>query len=285
MTSAVGTTDAVRLDRDARIALVGCGKMGEAMLSGWLASDVAPAGALAGENFVVVEPTEAKAARLAHQYGVEVATAPSDPQGFDMIVLAVKPQVMPAVLEEIGEVDGLVTTIAAGIPTDVYERALGPSARVVRVMPNMPLQVGMGASVVSKGASATDADAELVRSLFAALGTAQIVPEEQIDAVCAISGGGPAYVAYMVEALRDAGVALGLDASLSESLALQTIGGTWRAMVASNTSPEDMRASVCSPGGTTLAALAVMDDCGFKEMFSAAMRAAVERAAELRGDA
>lgn len=255
------------------------------MLSGWLASEAAPAGTLSGESFIVVEPTEERRAHLAEHYGVTAVADVSDLDGCDAVVLAVKPQVMPEVLGQLGSVDGLVITIAAGVPTAAYESALGPAARVVRVMPNMPLQVGMGASVVAAGASATDADAQLVRALFAALGTAQIVPEDQIDAVCAISGGGPAYVAYMVEALRDAGVALGLDAGLAEGLALQTVGGTWRAMDASGTSPEAMRTSVCSPGGTTLAALAVMDDCGFKEMFAAAMRAAVDRAAELRGDA
>ena len=273
------------LGQDARIALVGCGKMGEAVLSGWLASEAAPAGTLSGESFIVVEPTEERRAHLAERYGVTAVADVSDLDGCDAVVLAVKPQVMPEVLGQLGSVDGLVITIAAGIPTATYESVLGPAARVVRVMPNMPLQVGMGASVVAAGASATDADAQLVRALFAALGTAQIVPEDQIDAVCAISGGGPAYVAYMIEALRDAGVALGLDAGLAEGLALQTVGGTWRAMDASGTSPEAMRTSVCSPGGTTLAALAVMDDCGFKEMFAAAMRAAVDRAAELRGDA
>lgn len=268
--------------KDTRIAIVGCGKMGEAALSGWLSSDAVPADALTGANFTVVEPSEERRAALSRKHGVDSVGDVADLEEFDILLLAVKPQVMPDVLARLGGVRGLVMTIAAGIPTPVYERALGHDARVVRIMPNMPLQVGMGASVVAKGQSASDEDAELVRGLFAALGTARVVPEDQIDAVCAISGGGPAYVAYMVEALRDAGESLGLEADLAEELALQTVGGTWRAMTEANTSPEDMRTAVCSPGGTTLAALAVMDERGFKKMYADAMRAAVERACQLR---
>lgn len=272
------------------IALVGCGKMGESILKGWIASDVAPADALSPSSFCVVEPSDQHRERIRAQHGIDVFGNVSELSGrgsFDMVVLAVKPQVMTQVLEEVQQSgivgpQTIVATIAAGIPTHAYERSLSEGTRVVRVMPNMPLQVGMGASVVCGGANALPEDVALVNSLFAALGTSSIVPEDQVDAVCAISGGGPAYVAYMVEALRDAGVALGLSADVAEQLATQTLGGTYRAMVEGETSPEDMRISVCSPGGTTLAALASMDDDGFKPMFERAMQAAVDRAEELR---
>ncbi len=284
------------IDEAARIALIGCGKMGEAVLSGWIASDVEPAKLLSPASFTVVAPSDATRTRIQSSYGVSTVEDVSqlgDWDAYDIVVLAVKPQVMDGVLDElkassasdsstVESHEPIVVSIAAGLPTTKFEQAL-PCAHVVRVMPNMPLQIGMGASAVAKGASSTDADAELVNRLFGALGTSQIVPEDQIDAVCAISGGGPAYVAYMIEALRDAGVSMGLDATCAEQLAFQTLAGTCCAMDKHGISPEDMRISVCSPGGTTLAALAKMDEYGFKQMYADAMQAAVDRAEELRG--
>lgn len=275
-----------------RIALVGCGKMGGAALDGWLRSSKAPADALEASSFVVVSPREEHRAEIEDAYGVATVADVSQLRGigpFDMVVLAVKPQVMGGVLEGLADVCGadlpLVVTIAAGIPTSRYEAVLGHGARVVRVMPNMPLQVGMGASVVAGGSNASDEDVRLVNDLFYALGTSSVVPEDQIDAVGAISGSGPAYVAYMVEALRDAGVRAGLDAGLAESLALETVGGTYAAMKAQGSTPEEMRVSVCSPKGTTLAALAAMDDAGFKEVFESGVQAAIRRSVELGGNA
>lgn len=286
-------TQMTTLDKDTKIAFIGCGKMGEAALSGWLASDKGSARVLGPANFAVVEHTEAKRAHIAHAYGVDVLSDVCDLPYADIILLAVKPQVMPDILSSLSEVltkhaahlkgTPLVITIAAGISTSLYEATLGNAARVVRVMPNMPLQVGMGATVVAPGKSATSDDSALVNEMFSALGISYMVSEDQIDAVCAISGGGPAYVAYMVEALADAGEELGLDRAMAEQLALQTVGGTYHAMKANSTSPEDMRISVCSPGGTTLAALAQMDSDGFKPMFVRGMKAAVRRAEELRG--
>ena len=264
--------------------------MGEAILSGWLDSSVAPADGIDASSFIVVSPRQEHRDSLASRYGVDVAEnvaeALADAHA-DMIVLAVKPQVMDGVLAEVGNAYGgdvpLVVTIAAGIPTSKYEAALGESAHVVRVMPNMPLQVGKGATVVAGGQNASEDEVQMVNALFAALGESYVVPESQIDAVGAISGSGPAYVAYMVEALRDAGVDAGLDASLAEALALETVGGTYAAMKAQGSTPEEMRISVCSPKGTTLAALAAMDDAGFKPMFKAGVDAAIRRSEELGG--
>lgn len=275
-----------------RIALIGCGKMGGAVLDGWLRSSKAPADSLDASSFVVVSPREQHRAEIEETYGVETVSDVAQLRGMgplDMVVLAVKPQIMDGVLEGLSDACGsdfpLVVTIAAGIPTARYEAALGNGARVVRVMPNMPLQVGMGASVVAGGLNASDADVKLVNDLFDALGMSRIVPEGQIDAVGAISGSGPAYVAYMVEALRDAGVSAGLDAKLAESLALETVGGTYEAMKAQGSTPEEMRISVCSPKGTTLAALAAMDDTGFKDVFDSGVKAAIRRSVELGGNA
>lgn len=275
-----------------RIALVGCGKMGEAALAGWISSSKAPADALSPSSFAVVAPRAEHREALCDAYGVEAVARVADLAQlgpFDMIVLAVKPQVMPDVLDEVADAFGgalpLVVTIAAGIPAARYESALGDAAHVVRVMPNMPLQVGMGATVVAAGARAGQDEVGLVNDLFDALGTSHVVPECQIDAVGAISGSGPAYIAYMVEALRDAGAAAGLDAQLAESLALETVGGTYAAMKEKGATPEEMRISVCSPKGTTLAALAAMDEAGFKPLFASGVNAAIRRSEELGGNA
>lgn len=333
LSEGAGSASAFETGADERIAIVGCGKMGEAILAGWLASNEGQASCLGGGNFTIVQPNDGRRARQMSEHGVcgvasvaqlagvcagaacetcatgadcaasaasgasadAGAAEPADGsrKAFDIVVLAVKPQVMPGVLEDVaaladaGAVHGstLFITIAAGIHTSAYEKALSgaiDNVRVVRVMPNMPLQVGMGASAVAGGANSTEADVERVRALFSALGEAVVVTEDQIDAVCAISGGGPAYFAYMVEALGAAGRSLGLDGQLAERLALATLGGTYHAIVESGVSPAEMRQSVCSPGGTTLAALASMDERGFTPMVEDAMRAAVERAQQLR---
>lgn len=284
------TVDLYELQESPRIAIIGCGKMGEAAMAGWISCCDGAARALSPDDFVAIAPSQQTRDRISKTHDVDVLPSVEEladiDGGVDIFVLAVKPQIMSDVLEQLSSLDitkdKLVITMAAGLPLGVYEKAL-PGARVVRVMPNMPLQVGMGASACAGGSLASKEDTEFTRDLFASLGIAEIVDESQIDAVCAISGAGPAYVAYMVEALRDAGVSAGLDEELAERLALQSVGGTFKAMSTRNVSPEEMRRSVCSPGGTTLAALSAMDDAGFKEMFASGVDAAILRANELAG--
>lgn len=274
-----------------RVALVGCGKMGEAILSGWLKASSGAAQALGPQDILVVEPTESRRKALEETYGVRTFPSSSDLPPHQLLVLAVKPQVMRAVMEDLSQsasfafedamANPLVVSIAAGISTDAIRGSFSHPVRVVRVMPNLPLQIAQGAAVVSGGASATEEDVRLVCSLFEALGLAAVVPEGHIDAVCAISGGGPAYVAHMIEALRDAGVESGLDGDLAEKLACQTILGTAQVLAEGEMTPEELRRAVCSPGGTTLAALAAMDDDGFMAMFANGVQAAIKRSKEL----
>ena len=271
--------------------------MGGACLSGWLSSNDGIASCLSADSFVAVSPDASHRAQIEERFGVKCRSSAkqlSANDSIDMVLLAVKPQVLPQVLEELSQSDAfaisepgskalpLVLSIAAGISTKDIEDALPEGVHVVRAMPNMPLQVGHGATAVCGGANASSEDMDAVNQLFSALGTSNVTDEALIDAVCAISGGGPAYFAYMVEALRDAGAALGLDAAIAESLALETLGGTYDSMTRKGLSPEQMRESVCSPGGTTLAAISKLDAAGFKPMFQSAMNAAVERAAQLR---
>ena len=272
-----------------RIAVVGGGKMGEAILGGWLSATEGAAAELTAECMLVVNPGEQRRAALSDKYGVACVPsvldlASADP--FDLVVLAVKPQIMADVVADLRTVqafceDALFVSIAAGLPTQRLEGMLPEGARLVRVMPNMPLAIGQGASAVTSGSRASQADVDLVAELFGCLGDSVVVEEELMDACCAVSGSGPAYVAAMIEALRDAGVVEGLPAQIAEALALQTVLGTSQLISQTGQSPAAVRESICSPGGTTLAALAAMDEAGFDQVFAAGVSAAVRRSKEL----
>ena len=273
-----------------RVLIVGGGKMGEAIMAGWLASSTEPADAIASSQVEVVEPSVDRRAFLEKTYGVScVADVREVSERPDVVVLAVKPQVMSAVLESVaacdvlaGGQDGpLFVSIAAGLPTSSIESGLGDGAPVVRVMPNMPLSIGAGASGVCGGACSSSAQVDYVCRLFGCLGRAVVVDEADMDVVCALSGSGPAYVAAMIEALRDAAIAQGLEDGLAEALALQTVLGTARLIDETGMSPAEARESICSPGGTTLAALDALYAAGFTEMFAAGVEAAVKRSKEL----
>lgn len=305
----------MRITSSTRIVVIGGGKMGEAILGGWIAAEGGAASEVTGRSIVVADPGKDRRAYLEQRYGVACVADASEVEAADIVLLSVKPQVMMDVLDgmsghaayagrdggpdegvnaardadasadavaSVGENHGpLFISIAAGLPTSKIESVLAPGARLVRVMPNTPLLVGAGASVVTGGSHATAEDVELVRDLFGCMGFASVVEESQIDAVCALSGGGPAYVAYMIEALRDAGVSQGLDFELAEKLALETVYGTCKLMRDTGQSPADTRIAVCSPGGTTLAALSAMDEAGFVSVFEAGVSAAVKRSKEL----
>ena len=276
------------LGEDTRIVVIGGGKMGEGIIAGWLAAERGPAAAVSAANVTVADPGEERRAYLKERYGVACVADASLAPAADIVVLAVKPQVMAGVLQGIRMLDAyaapsapLFVSIAAGLTTARLEENLPPCARLVRVMPNMPLMVGAGAASVTPGAYAAEADVALVRDLFASLGSAVVVEERHMDATCAVSGSGPAYVAAMIESLRDAGVAQGLSAEVAQELALQTVLGTALLIKETGKSPAQVRESICSPGGTTLAALEAMAEAGFDEVFHAGVAAAVRRSKEL----
>ena len=238
---------------------------------------------------MVANPGGERRSFLQERYGVACVDDARRIGPADLVLLAVKPQVMMGVLKGIAEEDAyaggpdgpLFVSIAAGLSTARLEAALPPGARLVRTMPNTPLLVGAGVTAVTGGAHAAPDDVALVRDLFACLGTACVVDEADIDAVGALSGSGPAYVAAFVEALRDAGAALGLDAALAERLAFETVRGTIELMARTGQDAETTRVAVCSPGGSTLAALAAMEEAGFAPAIAAGLSAAVRRSKEL----
>lgn len=286
------------------VAIIGGGKMGEALLAGLLRSSEYPAKALSPESFIVANPGEQRRAYLQQTYGVAcVSDAACITKAPDVVVLAVKPQILPAVLESLrgcvvlgsnaeSSLDAsvqqddscrtpLIVSIAAGVTTATLRSLLPEGARVVRTMPNTPLLVGLGMTAVVGDGGATNEDVRFVRDLFSCLGKAAIVDEADMDAACAVSGSGPAYVAAFVEALRDGGVRQGLEPSLAQELALQTVLGTAHLMSDTDNSPEEVRLAVCSPKGTTLAALDAMNELGFGAVIERGVAAATKRSIEL----
>ncbi len=201
------------------------------------------------------------------------------------IVIAVKPQNIDAVLEEMRPVvtpQKLFISIAAGVTTSRLEGGLGPGARIVRVMPNTPALLGKGASALVRGRFASPADERLALRLFRAVGEAAAVADERmLDAVTGLSGSGPAYVYFFAEGLIAGGVAAGLPASLAAQLAFQTIVGAAAMLQETGETPEALRAMVSSPGGTTLAGLGELGRRGFKDAIAAAVVTATRRSEEI----
>lgn len=263
-----------------RVGFIGGGNMAEALVRGLLAAGYLPSALL------VSEPVAARRRLLARRYGVGVTEDNlALVQRCETVVLAVKPQILGELLAAVAAVatkKELFVSIAAGVPLARLQAGLGASARIVRVMPNTPCLVGKGASVLCAGAAARPSDIRTVRNLFAAVGDAHVVSDEKhLHAVTALSGSGPAYIYRFAEALLEAGTRAGLDKDLAAALTFQTIAGAAEMMLTTGQSPEDLRRAVSSPGGTTLAGLARLDEGGLTDTVVAAVRAAAKRSVEL----
>ncbi|MCW2236268.1 pyrroline-5-carboxylate reductase [Azospirillum canadense] len=268
------------------LLLVGCGKMGGAMLDGWLAAGTA-------SRVVVVEPSGLPESVRGNP-AVSAATGPADlfsgvgPSGFvpDVVVLAVKPQVMDTVLpgyRPLVRPGTVFLSIAAGKTIGSFEALLGGGAAVVRSMPNTPAAIGRGMTVAVGNAAVTEAQRTLCDALLRAVGDVAWVEDESLlDPVTAVSGSGPAYVFLMVEAMAKAGEAAGLPAELAMRLARATVAGAGELMHQSPTSAADLRKAVTSPNGTTQAALDVlMAGDGLQPLMDRAIAAAARRSREL----
>ena len=261
------------------LAIIGGGRMGEAIVGGLIAAD-----AFAPETIVVAEPSPERRAELAAAHGVRcVADAAAAAGEADIVLLAVKPQLIDEVADSIAHDlgDALVVSIAAGVSCARLESHLPDGTAVVRVMPNTPALVREGMSVVSGGNEASPEQVDLVRELFSALGKAVVLEERHQDAATAISGSGPAYVALVIDALARAGVMHGLSRQVAEDLAVQTVAGTAALIDRTGQHPEQVIDNVASPGGTTIAAIEALEAGGVRAAFAAAVTAAVARAKEL----
>lgn len=230
--------------------------------------------------------TDISEERLTH-FMIKYDVSTSDDNGYpvslsDVVVLAVKPQVFPAVWPEISAAlkpDALVISIMAGVPS--AKIAGGKPIRVVRIMPNTPALIGECAAGIAAGKFATEADVTLSRKLMQAVGTAVVVKEEEIDAVTALSGSGPAYVFYLLEAMLAAAEKMGLEAGISRELALSTVIGAAKLMQATGENADELRRKVTSKGGTTHAAITTMEEHGVKSAIISALLAAQARSKEL----
>lgn len=262
-----------------RLLLVGCGKMGGALLQGWLAAEPT-------SEFYVVEPglgTIDDHPRVKSFSAVD--EIPSDVV-FDIVVIAVKPQVMETVLPDLSSVvsrGSAVISIAAGIRISRFEAAFGTETQVIRVMPNTPAAVGQGVSVLVANSPCGEETKRQASALLKAVGTVEWVEDESlIDPVTAISGGGPAYVFLLIETLAAAGIELGLEPGMAMRLARQTVIGSGALAAASDEEAGQLRRNVTSPKGTTEAALQVlMAKDALQPLITRAMRAASDRGREL----
>ncbi len=269
---------------DGGLLLVGCGKMGGALLAGWLEQGAAAA------QVAVVEPA-LDPSRTSIPSGVQVVSTSAElPASFApaVIVFAVKPQVMADVVpsyKAYAAAGSVSLSIAAGTPIDFFTGVLGETAGVVRVMPNTPASIGRGMSVLCANKYVSTQARKMCGELMAAVGdTAWVEDEALMDAVTAVSGSGPAYVFWLIECLAEAGQNVGLPAALSRQLALETVAGAGELARQSEETPSQLRLNVSSPGGTTLAALEVlMADDGLAPLMTAAVKAAARRGRELAG--
>lgn len=262
------------------IGFIGGGNMAEAMLRGLIASG------RDASSLMVAEPDSAKRKALARRY--KIATTADNAQlvgASRTVVLAVKPQILGSVLDSLRPSvtrKELFVSIAAGVLLPRLEKGLGGAARVVRVMPNTPCLVGKGASVICGGSSATAADVKLVRKMFAAVGVAfEVDNEKLLHLVTALSGSGPAYVYRFAEALIEAAEKGGLDGKMARALTYQTLAGAAAMMIETGEEPADLRRAVSSPGGTTLAGLAALEEHGLGSAVKGAIKAATKRSVEL----
>jgi pyrroline-5-carboxylate reductase len=263
-----------------RFGFLGAGRMATALARGWL-----KAGLAAADRMLASDPLPQ--ARL--QFGEETGTSAIEDnqaivQRSDIIILAVKPQSMAALLAEIRPLmtpRHLVISIAAGVTLAQLAEALGLNCRLIRVMPNTPCLVGACAAGFAASASATPDDVQFVEGLFNSLGIAYTLPERLLDAVTGLSGSGPAYVFVMIEALSDGGVRMGLPRDVATKLAAQTVFGAAKMLLETGLHPGQLKDQVASPGGTTIAGLQAIEKAGFRAALIDAVEAATNRAAEL----
>jgi pyrroline-5-carboxylate reductase len=260
-----------------RVAILGCGKIGESLLAGLLSSG--------STDIVATARREARAAELKERHGIETTLSNADAvAGAGIVVLAVKPQDFDELLASVrGAVtkEQTVLSVAAAIPTAFIERRVGPEIPVVRAMPNAPATVHEGITGLCAGAHASEVHVAAAQEVLAHLGPVVRVAEPYMDAVTAVSGSGPAYFALLAEAMIEAGILLGLSREISTQLVVQTMLGTAVLLRDEEMHPVELREAVTSPGGTTIRAIRELEQAGVRAAFLNAIEAAMERSREL----
>ncbi|HET8874608.1 MAG TPA: pyrroline-5-carboxylate reductase [Gaiellaceae bacterium] len=263
-----------------RIAILGAGKIGEALLAGLLS-----AGWRKPEEIAATVRREEHARELTERYGVQATTSnPDAVRGAALIVIAVKPQDFEALLGEVGGIispEQTVLSIAAAVPTSAIEERLSAGVPVLRAMPNTPATVHEGVAGLCAGAHADDEHLALAEEVLEHVGRVVRVPERYMDAVTAVSGSGPAYFALLAEAMIEAGILLGLSRENTTELVVQTMLGTAKLLRDEKMHPVELREMVTSPGGTTIRAIRELEQAGVRAAFLNAIQAAMDRGREL----
>ncbi len=279
MTRRVGTR--IALVAMTRIAVIGGGRIGEALIAGLLESG------RAAKDLVVVETMSARAEFLAERFGIRVTDSVAEAaNGTDLVVVAVKPHDVDGVMSELGKIeidndrDQVLMTLAAGVPTSRFEAKLPAGFPVVRVMSNTPMLVGQGMSAIAPGRYAKKDQLELATEVLESVGKVVTVAESQMDAVTAVSGSGPAYFFLVVEAMVEASVGLGLSRDVATQLVVQTMLGSAALLDESAQEASELRAAVTSPAGTTAAAVRELERAGVRSAFIEALHAARRRSVE-----
>lgn len=265
---------------DQTIGFIGAGNMAEALIRG-----------LVRGNHIEAARVMASAPRLDRRdelkrgYGIVVTADNREvARGCQIVVLSVKPQIMDKVLREIGDQlkpGALVISVAAGVDCETIESAFGDNVRVVRAMPNTPALVGAGATAISAGRHASEADLATARAIFDAVGIVVALDESHLDAVTGLSGSGPAYIFLILEALADAGVKVGLSRRDAQRLAAQTVMGSAKLLLETDEHPGKLKDMVTSPGGTAIAGLHTLEQGGLRTTLINAVETATKRAKEL----
>lgn len=262
------------------IGFLGAGNMASALVRGTVAAG------LPASKITLLDVVPERSRALATEVGAAVvATAAELASASSIVVIAVKPGSVPALLQELSPHarDRLWISIAAGVTTQTLEVGLGGEARVVRAMPNTPALVGTGATGLSAGRYSSDADLTQAKELLGAVGTVEVLPERLLDAVTGLSGSGPAFLLLAIEALADAGVHAGLPRDVALRLAAQTVRGTGQMVLTTGKHPGELKDAVTSPAGTTIAGLRELENAGFRAALIEAVLAATARAKELSG--
>lgn len=264
------------------IGFIGGGNMAEAIIKGIRGSKKGIL-SLSKEDIFVSEPRAERRKYLEETYGAKSTSSNREVASIcNIIILAIKPQNMAQVLNEVSDLiteDKTVVSIAAGIPLSYLQQKL-KTKKLIRVMPNTPALVQEGMSVMSLCECFSDKDIAIIREIFMGIGKVITLPEKYINAVTALSGSGPAFIAFFIESMITAGEKLGLNRNVSEELAIQTLIGTAR-MIEEGIPPKNVREMVTSPGGTTEAGLKAFEEKGFKDVVYYALKKASERAEEL----
>ena len=262
------------------VGFLGAGNMGEALIKGLLAAKLVPADAIFATD---VRPERLK--ELDRQYGIQVAFDNAElVRRADIVILAVKPQIMDAVATEIAPAvtrKKLLISIAAGVATDKIRACLHKDSRLIRVMPNTPALVLEGVTAIAKADGLEPGDLDVAREIFGAVGRVVVLGEELLDAVTGLSGSGPAYVAIVIESLADGGVRMGLDRATAMTLATQTVLGAAKLLLETGLHPGALKDMVSSPGGTTIAGIAALEEGGLRTTLIKAVERATQRSREL----